>query len=41
MASPGPSEIVMITPEPLAARVVASGNWLATRSLGIRESCAR
>ena len=41
IASPGPSEIVRITPEPFAARVVASGNWLATRSFGIRESWAR
>ena len=41
MASPGPSEIVRMTLEPLVARVVASGNWLATRSLGILESWAR
>ena len=41
MASPGPSEIVRTTAEPICARVVASGNWLATRSLGITPSWAR
>ena len=38
--SPGPSEIVSTTPDPDFTRVVAKGIWLATRSFGIRESCA-
>ena len=41
IASPGPSEIVRITPEPGRASLAASGIWLATLPDGIRGSCAR
>ena len=40
-ASPGPLEIVKVTADPFLTCVVARGIWLATRSSGIRGSCAR
>ena len=41
VASPGPSESVSVTELPSLTLTVASGSWLATRSLGIRASGAR
>ena len=38
IASPGPSESVMMTLDPGFALLVARGNWLAIKSLGIRGS---